>query len=134
MNLNRVMLAGRLTRDPELKYTTGGIAVCEFGIAVTETWKDKKSGEKREDVCFVDVSAFNKTAETISSFFKKGDPIFVDGKLKLQQWEGKTGNKMSKHTIKLETFQFIGSNRGKDKPKAGNEQQCNDIPDEEIPF
>lgn len=132
MNLNRVMLAGRLTRDPELKYTPGGIAVCEFGIAVTETWKDKKTGEKREDTCFIDVAAFNNTAETINSFFKKGDPIFIEGKLKLQQWEGKTGNKMSKHTIKLEMFQFIGSSRSKEKPKSG--QEIDDIQSEDIPF
>lgn len=109
MNFNKVLLAGRLTRDPELRYTSGGTAVCEFGIAVNRTWFDKSTGTRKEETLFADCTAWLKTAETIAKHLRKGREIFVEGRLKLDQWEDRTtGAKRSKHTVTVETFQFVG--------------------------
>ena len=90
-NFNKVLLMGNLTRDQQLKYLpTTNTAVAEFGIAVNRKWK-APTGEDREEVCFVDCSAFGKTGELINQYFQKGKPIFVEGRLKLDQWEDKQG-------------------------------------------
>lgn len=110
MNLNKVQLAGNLTRNPELGYTPKGTAVTRFGMAVNRKWKTE-SGEQKEDVTFIDVDAFGKTAEMVAQYFKKGKPIYLDGRLKLEQWDDKTtGQKRSKLGVVLESFQFIGKN------------------------
>jgi single-strand DNA-binding protein len=102
-----------LTRDPQLKYLpTTNTAVAEFGIAVNRKWK-APTGEDREEVCFVDCSAFGKTGELINQYFQKGKPIFVEGRLKLDQWEDKQGGgKRSKLSVVVENFQFIGGRDG----------------------
>jgi len=108
-SFNKVILAGNLTRDPELRYTPKGTAVCKFGLAVSRTWTNE-AGEKKEDVLFVDVAAFERRAEVISQYFKKGRPILVEGRLKLDTWDDKqTGAKRSKHEVVLESFSFIDS-------------------------
>src|SRR5688572_25775673 len=106
MNWNRVQLGGNLTRDPALKYLPSNTPVVEFGVACNRKWRTE-GGEDREEVTFVDCSAFGKTADTINKFFTKGKPIFVEGRLKFDQWEDKNnGGKRSKITVVVETFQF----------------------------
>jgi single-strand DNA-binding protein len=108
-NFNKVILAGNLTRDPELRYTPGGKAIAKFGLAVNRSWTNE-AGEKKEEVLFVDIAAFARQAEVISQYFKKGRPILIEGRLKLDTWDDKqTGAKRSKHEVVLETFSFMDS-------------------------
>src|SRR6476661_2227647 len=110
---NKVLLMGNLTRDPELRYTPKGTAVAKIGLAINRVWRDE-SGANKEDVTFVDVDAWGKHAETISQYLKKGRPILVEGRLKLDQWDDKqTNQKRSRLGVVLESFQFLdsGSNR-----------------------
>ncbi|MFQ5964845.1 MAG: single-stranded DNA-binding protein [Candidatus Scalinduaceae bacterium] len=139
-NLNKVFLMGNLTRDPELRYTPNGTAVASFGIAVNRTWTGQ-NGEKREEVCFVDINTFGKRAEVINEFLSKGKPIFIEGRLQFNQWETKDGQKRNTLRVVAENFQFIGgtAKRGtenlegtdiNDKPSI----EPPDIREEEIPF
>ncbi len=110
MNFNKVQLGGNLTRNPELRFSQGGKAYVKFGMAVNETWVS--NGEKRQSTVFVDLTAFGRTAEVINEHLKKGDPIFVDGKLDYSTWTDKdTGNNRSKLAVIVNTFQFVGSKR-----------------------
>lgn len=111
-NLNRVMLAGNLTRDVELRHLASGQAVAKIGLACSRRWKTPE-GEQREETMFVDCEAWGKTAEFISQYFTKGRPIFVEGRLKLEQWEDKeTKAKRSKHIVSIESAQFVDSKPG----------------------
>jgi single-strand DNA-binding protein len=111
-NVNRVILIGNLTRDPQLKYLPSQTAVVEFGLATNRKFK-AANGEDREEVCFVDCSAFGKTAEVINQYCQKGRPIFIEGRLKFDSWEDKQGGgKRSKLTVVIENFQFLGSREG----------------------
>ena len=106
-NFNKVILAGNLTRDPELRFTPKGMAIAKFGLAINRTWKSE-TGEAKEEVTFVDVEAWERQAEVIAQYFKKGRPILVEGRLKLDQWEDKnTHQKQSKLRVRLESFSFI---------------------------
>src|SRR6267143_6367301 len=110
-NFNKVILAGNMTRDPELRYTPNGKAIAKFGLAVNRNWTTD-TGEKKEEVTFVDIDAFGRTAEVISQYLKKGRPILVEGRLKLDQWDDKqTGQKRSRLGVVLEGFSFVDSNR-----------------------
>lgn len=107
-NFNKVYLMGNLTRDPELRYTPKGQAVAKLALAVNRRYTTE-SGEAREEVTFVDIDAWGKQAEVISQYCKKGKPLFVEGRLKLDQWDDKTtGQKRSALRVVLEGFQFIG--------------------------
>ena len=111
-NFNKVILAGNLTRDPELRYTPKGTAVARITLAVNRTWKSE-SGENKEEVSFVDVDIWGRQAEVISQYMKKGRPLLVEGRLKQDTWEDKnTKQKQSKLKVVLESFSFIDSNRG----------------------
>ena len=111
-NFNKVILAGNLTRDPELRYTPKGTAVARITLAVNRTWKSE-SGESKEEVSFVDVDVWGRQAEVISQYMKKGRPLLVEGRLKQDTWEDKnTKQKQSKLKVVLESFSFIDSNRG----------------------
>jgi single-strand DNA-binding protein len=113
-NFNKVILAGNLTRDPELRYTPKGTAIANFGLAINRKWKSE-TGESKEEVTFVDIEAWDRQAEVIAQFFKKGRPILVEGRLKFDQWEDKnTHQKQSKLRVRLESFSFIDTNRGED--------------------
>lgn len=108
-NFNKVILAGNLTRDPELRYTPKGTAIAKIGMAINRTWKNE-TGETKEEVTFVDVDAFGRQAEVIAQYMKKGRPLLVEGRLKLDQWEDKnTHQKQSKLKVVLEGFSFIDS-------------------------
>ena len=107
---NKVILAGNLTRDPELRYTPSGTAIAKFGLAVNRKWKDSQTNEMKEEVTFVDIDAFGRQAETIGQFLKKGRPILLEGRLKLDQWDDKTTQqKRSKLGVVLESFTFLDS-------------------------
>jgi single-strand DNA-binding protein len=112
-SFNKVILAGNLTRDPELRYTSKGTAIARLGIACNRKWKSE-TGEMKEEVTFVDVDAFGKQAETIGQYLKKGRPILIEGRLRLDQWEDKqSGQKKSKLGVVLESFQFLDSGGGR---------------------
>ncbi|MFN0066310.1 MAG: single-stranded DNA-binding protein [Limisphaerales bacterium] len=118
-NFNKVILAGNLTRDPELRYTPKGTAVAKFGLAVNRTWTTE-TGEKREEATFVDVDAFGKQAEVISQYLRKGRSLLVEGRLKLDTWDDKqTGQKKSKLGVVLESFSFLDSGSRGDAPAGG---------------
>jgi len=111
-SFNKVILVGNLTRDPELRYTPKGTAVAKIGLAVNRTWTSE-SGEKKEEVTFIDVDVFGRTAENVSQYMRKGRPILVEGRLRLDQWDDKqTGQKRSKLGVVAETIQFLGSPAG----------------------
>jgi single-strand DNA-binding protein len=115
-NLNRVLLIGNLTRDPELRVTPKGTATCQFGLAVNRSFKDE-SGQQRDETTFVDVEAWSRQAETIAKYCTKGRPLFVEGRLRFDQWEDKaSGQKRSKLKVVLENFQFLG---GRDDSAGG---------------
>lgn len=107
MNLNKLLLAGNLTSDPELRYTPKGTAICKFSIATNRRWKNE-AGDAKEEVTFVECDAFGKTAENIGQYFKKGNPIFIEGRLRLQTWDDKqSGQKRQKLGVICELFQFV---------------------------
>jgi single-strand DNA-binding protein len=111
-SFNKVILAGNLTRDPELRYTPKGTAVARITLAVNRTYT-LEGGEKKEEVSFVDVDVWGRQAEVISQYMKKGRPLLVEGRLKQDTWEDKnTKQKQSKLKVVLEGFSFIDSNRG----------------------
>lgn len=108
-NLNKVMLIGNLTRDPELRGTPKGTAICAFSLAINRKFKDDGGGE-REEVTYVDVEAWGKAGETIAKYVTKGRPLFVEGRLRLDQWEDKTTKeKRSRMKVVLDNFQFLGA-------------------------
>lgn len=107
-NFNKVMLMGNLTRDPELKYLPSGMAVTNLGLAVNRNWTDRESGEKREEVCFVDLEAWGRTAETMNEYLQKGRTVFIEGRLRQQRWETDDGQNRSKHVVVIDSFQFVG--------------------------
>ena len=111
-NFNKVILAGNLTRDPELRYTPKGTAIARIGLAINRTWKTE-TGETKEEATFVEVDAFGRQAEVIAQYVKKGRPLLVEGRLRLDQWEDKnTHQKQSKLKVVLESFSFLDSGRG----------------------
>jgi single-strand DNA-binding protein len=111
-SLNKVLLMGNLTRDPELRVTPKGTSICQFSLAINRQFK-MESGESREEVIYVDVEAWGKQGETIAKFCVKGRPLYVEGRLRLDQWEDKnTKEKRSRMKVVLEQFQFLGDGRG----------------------
>ena len=111
-SFNKVILVGNLTRDPELRYTPKGTAIAKIGLAVNRVWTNE-AGEKKEEVTFVDVDVFGRTAENVGQYMRKGRPILIEGRLKLDQWDDKqTGQKRSKLGVVAETVQFLGSAPG----------------------
>lgn len=138
---NKVILMGNLTRDPELRYTPLGTAIAKISLAVNRSWRTE-SGEQREEVTFVDVDSFGKQAETIGQYLRKGRPVLVEGRLKMDQWEDKrSGEKRSRLGVTLESFRFIG---GKDSEQeqapsyqqrpASARQTPPPTPEDDVPF
>ena len=97
-SFNKVILMGNLTRDPQLRYLPNNTAVCDFGLAVNRRYRDR-DGNQKEEVCFVDLTAWARQAETINQYVTKGRPILVEGRLKLDSWTGQDGQKRSKLTV-----------------------------------
>jgi single-strand DNA-binding protein len=141
-SFNKVILIGNLTRDPELRYTPKGTAIAKVSLAVNRTWKDE-AGEKREEVTFVEVDAFGRTAENIGQYLRKGRPCLIEGRLKLDQWDDKTtGQKRSRLGVVCETCQFLGAGKadgGKPtgegvQPDAPMENQAAPPESDDVPF
>ena len=108
-SLNKVLLIGNLTRDPELRHTPKGTAVCSFALAINRKFRDE-SGAEREEVTYVEVEAWGKAGENIAKYTAKGRPLFVEGRLRLDQWEDKqTKEKRSRMKVVCDNFQFLGA-------------------------
>jgi len=124
-NFNKVILAGNLTRDPQLSYLPSGSAVCEMGMAINRKWRPQDGGEMREEVCFVDLRCYGKQAETLNQYMSKGKQLMVEGRLKYDSWEAKDGGgKRSKLYVIVDNFQFLGApggERGGERPAGGRD-------------
>jgi single-strand DNA-binding protein len=156
--LNKVFIIGNLTRDPELRVTPKGTAICQFGIAVNRQFKDE-SGATRDETTFIDVEAWGKQGELVAKYLNKGSLAMVEGRLKLDQWEDKqTGQKRSKLKVVLDNVQFLSSRgsagggaqgqhapgddtdqTGSDRPAPGGgarpaQAASQDKADEDVPF
>lgn len=140
---NKILLMGNLTRDPQLSYTPSQTPVVDFGLATNRKW-NAQDGSQREEVCFVDCRAFGRMAENINKFFRKGKPIFVEGRLSFDSWTAQDGSKRSKHRVTVENFTFLpgtgggpdqggGAGYGEPEPPARG-YGAEPIPDEDIPF
>jgi single-strand DNA-binding protein len=110
-NYNKVLLLGNLTRDIELRHIAGDNAVANIGLAVNRRYRTKE-GENREETTFVDCEAWGRTAEVMSKYLAKGRPVFIEGRLKLDQWQDKDGQNRSKIKVVVENFQFVDSGGG----------------------
>lgn len=117
-NYNKIILMGNLTRDPNLSYLPSNTPVVEIGMAVNRRFR-KQDGEQGEETLFVDCRAFGRTAELINQYCSKGRPLFVEGRLQLDQWQDRDGNKRSKHRVFIENFQFMDGG-GRDEGGRGN--------------
>jgi single-strand DNA-binding protein len=141
MNFNKVIIGGNLARDPEVRYTPKGTVVASFALAINHSWKND-AGEKKEEVTFVEVTAFGKQAEVIQQYFRKGKPMLIEGRLRQESWEDKeSGKKRTAMKVVLESFSFAGGNRdevpaatpGKPAgPKAPAPPE--DLEKDEVPF
>ncbi|MDE6576310.1 MAG: single-stranded DNA-binding protein [Opitutales bacterium] len=126
-SFNKVILLGNLTRDPEVRTSASGTPICKFGLATSRVSRGS-DGESREEVVFVDVDAFGKQAELIGRYFTKGRPIFVEGRLRLDQWESQAGERRSKLCVVLESFQFIGNQRDEEADGGFGGPNANEAP------
>lgn len=129
-DLNKVFLAGRLTRDPDLRYIPSGTAVCELGMAVSRKYRDKQ-GELQEDTVFVNVTCWAKTAEYVGENYKKGRPVMVEGRLKSDEWETQGKEKRNKLTVTADRVQALDWEDRGEKRIAPAETE---IPEDDIPF
>ena len=146
-SFNKVILMGNLTRDPELRFTPKGTAVARMGLAVNRVWKTE-TGETKEEVLFIDVDAFSRQAETIGQYLKKGSPILVEGRLRLDTWDDKqTNQKRSKIFVIAENVKFLGSgqpreggapenarNRPPAAPAPVASEPAEEQPSDDVPF
>ena len=123
---NQVVMMGNLTKDPDLRYTSGGAAVCNFGLAVNRKYTDG-NGDKQEDVTFIDIVCWNRLAEACAEYLHKGSPAFVEGRLKQNSWETEDGSRRYKHEIVARSVQFLSNGRP--------EQDDNDdTAEDDVPF
>lgn len=138
-SLNRVLLIGNMTRDPQLSYLPSQTAVCEFGLAMGRKFK-KQDGTWAEETCFVDCQMFGKRAETIQKYFKKGSPIFIAGRLKLDSWQTQDGSKRQKLRVLVENFEFLPNGQkpnqqgGDTASEPGDDYEPPQDSDEGVPF
>ena len=149
-NFNKVILLGNLTRDPELRYTPSGTPMASFSLAVhtprmgqrgTEGGGQERAAERREDVCFVDVVAFGRQAETAGEYLSKGRAALVEGRLQWRSWESQDGQKRSKHEVMADRIQFMPRGREEGRERMGSEPSCAGeesesppIEEDDIPF
>jgi len=144
---NKVILIGNLTRDVELRYTPNGTAIAKFGLATNRTFKDNVTGENKQEVMFIDITVFGRSAEVANQYLAKGRRVLVEGRLVYDQWVDSSGQKRSKHSIVAERLQFMDSKASVDEGMSANytapnqemPQKNQDIPsididDDELPF
>jgi len=130
---SKVVIAGNLTRDPELRTTPSGSSVCGFSVAVNRVYRDS-SGEQKESVSFFDCSAWNKLGETINQYAKRGTGVLISGRLEQRSWEDKTtGQKRSRVEIVVEDFNFIGNSRDNNIAGASSDDSAIDASDASVP-
>ncbi len=152
-SFNRVILLGNLTRDPETRQTQSGTIICKFSIAVNRSFQGQ-DGTSRDEVCYVEVECFGRTAENVARFFAKGKPILVEGRLRQDSWEDKNtpGLKRTKHLVVLERFEFVGGRSDSDSSYSSNSYESSspstrqapapsrardtsdDLEDDDVPF
>jgi single-strand DNA-binding protein len=150
-SFNKVILIGRLTRDPELKQAASGVKVADLRLAVSEQWKDRATGESKESTCFVDVVVWQKQAELCCQYLAKGRQVLVEGRLQLDEWETPQGEKRSKLRVRADRVQFMNDGKRADEqggaghaesPAASTEKTSFSPPDmgdsmdddEDLPF
>ena len=131
-NYNKVILLGNLTRDPQLSYTPNQTAIVDFGLATNRKWT-AQDGQKREDTCFVDCTAFGRPAETINKYCQKGKQLLVEGRLTFDSWQAQDGTKRSKLKVTVESFQFIGSAGQSQGQAAGQNNYQQQAPQSQPP-
>lgn len=125
---NSVILVGNLTRDPEMRYTPKGTAVCKLALAINRVWTNE-AGEKKEEVTYVDVDTFGRTAENAAKYCTKGRAVLVEGRLRLAEWDDKqTGQKRSKLGVVAETVQFLGGKPATTAPGETPPPESDDVP------
>jgi single-strand DNA-binding protein len=149
-SLNKVLLMGNLTRDPEVRHTPKGTAVGDLAMAINMTYK-AQDGTEKEEVCYVDVVVWGRQAETCRDYLTKGAPVFVEGRLQLDQWEGPEGEKKSRMRVRADRVQFLsrsGGGGGARGPRCvgvgggapsegGAPKQASpprDLPEDDVPF
>jgi single-strand DNA-binding protein len=108
-SFNKVILMGNLTRDPELKTLQSGMRIAKLGLAVSEVWKDRTTGEQKEVTCFVDVDVWDKLADLCGQYLAKGRPVLVEGRLRMDEWTTKEGDKRNKLVVRADTVKFLGT-------------------------
>ncbi len=150
-SFNKVILMGNFTRDPELRQTQSGTNICSFSIAINRSYYSSQDGSAREETCFVDVVSFGKSAVSVSKYFSKGKPILVEGRLRQDNWEDKSGQKRTKLTVVLESFEFVDSRGGdsssgsynaeyqssrgaQQQQKNSQSRQADESEDDDVPF
>jgi single-strand DNA-binding protein len=140
MSFNKVILVGNLGRDPELRYTPQGTPVCNFSIATNERRKDK-NGEMQDTTTWFKVTLWNRQAETAAQYLQKGRPVYIEGRLRVEEWTDRDGK--LRHTLEVHAtdMQFIGGGRGADEQPmeraataGGGGNEPADLPDDDIPF
>ncbi|NDB96064.1 MAG: single-stranded DNA-binding protein [Verrucomicrobia bacterium] len=146
-SLNKVFLMGNLTRDPEVRHTPKGTAVGDLAMAINMSYR-AQDGTEKEEVCYVDVVVWGRQAETCRDYLSKGAPVFVEGRLQLDQWEGPEGEKKSRMRVRADRVQFLsrgggaggGARGGKGSPAAADDgggkgsAPARDIPEDDVPF
>ena len=131
-NLNKVMLIGNLTRDPQLSYLPSQTPVVEFGMAINDR-RRQQDGSYADKVNFIDLSMFGKRAEVLQKYVKKGDPLFIEGKLDYQSWE-KDGQKRSKLKVTVENFEFLGKGGGSRQNSGRDSDNPPPPTDDDVPY
>lgn len=131
---NKVILLGNLTRDPDVRYLPNGTAVASFGIAVNRIYNDRQTGEQKKEVCFVDITAFGRTAEICGEYLHKGRPVLVEGRLRYSSWETDDGQKRSKLDVVAQNIRLLP--RGMETvEEIPAEEATEEIPaEDDIPF
>ena len=135
-SFNKVILVGNLTRDPETRYTPGGSAVCDIGLAVNRSWFDKASNSRKEETTFIEVTLFGRQAEVAGEYLSKGRSVLIEGRLQLDQWDDKeSGQRRSKLKVVGENMTMLDK---KSEPKSPADSFYDDtpggVPDDDVPF
>lgn len=132
-NCNKVFLMGNLTKDPELRYTPGGAAVCNFNMAINREWL--QNGEKKKDVCFVRVTVWGKSGEASSEYLRKGNPVFIEGRLQSRSWDKEGGGKGYSLDVVAERVQFLSHEKKQEgEPAKEDSGEPEQNPGGDIPF
>lgn len=126
-SFNKVVLVGNMTRDPQVRFTPGGSAVCEIGLAINRSWFDKNANTKKEETTFVDVTLWGRTAEVAGEYLAKGKQVLIEGRLQLDQWDDKeSGQKRSKLKVVGENMTMLGGGGGQSNGQPQQQQAADD--------